>query len=667
MTSIRCSIIAAALLWGLTGSGPAIAGPHAVVPSNWIGIKNLPVVVAWPGTLPFFPPPEHITPPYGLQIVYSTTTPATSAFHAGQPTTVHLPAVTFDFPITPYIDGYLSSGLHYAYKAVGWAGHIYTEVCLTANEAQSWPARTQEAADTATCPDEADTVKNTFTPRTWYQIGDTRTDMYVIQNQTFQYIPTPVPVAFYQVSFPMRFHLNGYTYYYTNNHTGPNDYNAACPANVCGGEEDVHTPAFNLVVLPTAMVQLKVIPENIVYMPPGNKSTANLKITRTFSTTITAGETAEVDNSSSNDQWMELVSEGGISAGIGSVFKLGFNGSSDTKWDNTTVLKSGQSLERDLTGANEQAIAFTRTITADPASVPGAAGAFAKEPFWSDLVVVLVHPQLGIWDFFGNQKVQLIAAQSAAGLPNDIAVTVGELDACANHKAPFANGYSFTTASQQQETLTADDCKALAKLDPFWGIGQSADVTSRAQLMVPSQEYGIPLTGPASDNSLDIQVITSNSETVTDTNTTTYTSTVDDIVSTTSSSGITLGGGPGGGIPVVDIGLSNSVTLKSGSVTDTQLTMQLTYKNSSATTNRLDVQTEGLIDDGIKRAAAPHVEVYSDDAFGSLMFRDPDAPCSPMPACRATLAPLGPTSEAPHLKKKIIRPIITRLPTRRQP
>jgi hypothetical protein len=83
----------------------------------------------------------------------------------------------------------------------------------------------------------------------------------------------------------------------------------------------------------------------------------------------------------------------------------------------------------------------------------------------------------------------------------------------------------------------------------------------RAQLLVPSQEYGVPLTGPQSENSLDIQMITSNSITLIDQNTTTYASTVDDIVSTAAAQGITIGGSPV--IPDIIVGLRESVTLKS--------------------------------------------------------------------------------------------------------
>jgi hypothetical protein len=79
--------------------------------------------------------------------------------------------------------------------------------------------------------------------------------------------------------------------------------------------------------------------------------------------------------------------------------------------------------------------------------------------------------------------------------------------------------------------------------------------------------------------------------------------------------------------------------------------MLLTYKNSSATTYRTDIQTEGKIDDDTNRGYTPHVEVYQDDIFGSYMFRDPNAQCSPLPDCRS-VAPLGPSSQVPRPKKR---------------
>ena len=480
-----------------------------------------------------------------------------------------------------------------------------------------------------------------------------------MQNSQSTCFPPPVPVDLRQIVTPLRFHTNGFTYYYTNNHTGPNDIKVACTGPACSNAQaDTYSLPFNTVVLPAALIQSKVLPETIIYTPPGARSNANLKVTKTFSTTITAGETTQIDNSAAQDDWMELIDQSGLSADIGKVLALGFTSSNDTRWDTKTTLKSGQGLERDLQGLNQASAAFTRKVTADPSTIPGAAGPFAKEPFWSDLVVVLVHPQYAVWDFFNKPIVQLVAASSSSGLPNDIAITVGELDACARGAAPFTNGYSFTTATQAPDTLSALECKALAGLDPFWGRGQSADLTGRGQLLVASQEFGIPVTGSGSENSLDIQVITSDAETITDQNTTTYASTVEDVLATTSSMGMTFGLNTSSIFGPFNLGLSNAVTLKAGSSLDSSLTMTLTYKNSTATTHRTDIQTEGVIDDGVNRGYSPHVEVYQDDNFGSLMFRDPDAVCSPMPSCRST-APLGPSPQLARKKTPLaVKPLV---------
>jgi len=634
---------------------PVVVGPAVPVqPSQRGPVVRPPGPIVIGPVLPVDPTPfgipDTMTPPFGLQIVNSTQTVPTTA---KAPFVTHNPSVIFNFPITPDINAWLNGGLHFAYKAVGWKGHIYTEACLTDAEALLWPTRIAKGADSATCPTKADTATQTFIPRKWYQVADAKADLYVIQNSGFILIPTPVAVNLQQIANTLRFHLNGYTYYYANNHTGPNDLAAACTGPACSNAQaDVYSPPFELAVLPAAMIQLKVVPETIVYLPPGDKSNGILKVTKTFSTTITAGETIGIDNSTVQDDWVELVDQGGFTGDIGKVFQLGFSGTNDTRWDTKTTLKAGQALERDLQGLNQTATAFTRTIQADHTTIPGAAGPFPKEPFWGDLIVVLVHPQLAVWNFYGRPIVQQIAASSANGLPDDIAITVAELDACSKAQAPFAQGYKFTTASGQQEVLTAAECKNLVSLDPFWvKKGQSANLTGRGQIVVASQEYGIPVVGPQTENSLDIQTITSSAETVTNQNTATYASTVEDIVATNWSVGLTFGLNTGSVFNPFQFGLSDSVTLKAGSSTDKSLTMTLTYKNSSATTYRTDIQTEGKIDDDTNRGYSPHVEVYQDDIFGTYMFRDPDAQCSPTPGCRSA-APLGPSSQKPRPKKQ---------------
>jgi hypothetical protein len=126
MFALIYRVLPISVVLALSGIGSASAdGPLVHRPP--IDINSNHPVVLYPGDPPpNLPPPQTVTPPYGLQIVYSTTTPHTSAYNPNGPAVVLSPSVIFNFPITPNIDGYLNSGLHYAYKAVGLEGaHLY--------------------------------------------------------------------------------------------------------------------------------------------------------------------------------------------------------------------------------------------------------------------------------------------------------------------------------------------------------------------------------------------------------------------------------------------------------------------------------------------------------------------------------------------------------------
>ena len=118
------------------------------------GTYNPPPLVAVLPANPGFPYPQELTAPYGLQIITenvlanTSTTPSNGVFN------VQNPAIIFNVPILPNISQYVTGGLHYAYKSVGWKGVISLEMCLTAQEAPSWPGAVQTVADPATCPQE---------------------------------------------------------------------------------------------------------------------------------------------------------------------------------------------------------------------------------------------------------------------------------------------------------------------------------------------------------------------------------------------------------------------------------------------------------------------------------------------------------------------------------
>lgn len=160
MYFIRTSPVLAAWLLLTTMITPSRAQPLRPGLPGDPGLTN-PVLPTDP--MPFGYP-DTITPPFGLQIVNATTTIPTTA---KAPYVTHNPSVIFNFPVTPDFNAWLNGGLHFAYKAVGWKGHIYTEACLTDTEALLYPNRIEKGADSATCPSKADVATQTFVARNW--------------------------------------------------------------------------------------------------------------------------------------------------------------------------------------------------------------------------------------------------------------------------------------------------------------------------------------------------------------------------------------------------------------------------------------------------------------------------------------------------------------------
>ena len=383
------------------------------------------------------------------------------------------------------------------------------------------------------------------------------------------------------------------------------------------------------------MFQLKVLPQTIVYLPPGNTSFGSYTVTTTFTTvSLTVGDTSQIDNMlNSNDQWTEDVDQTDASVDISKILSLGFSSSDDTKWDTKTTVKAGQSQEHDLQSQTQVQIAATAKVIASTANVPGKSGTPANEPFRGDDVIVLVHPQFAVWDFYGKTTVQLIAASNSTTPEETSASAPATSDACASGIAPFPNGIPFTAATGAQDVLTAADCRNLVILDPFYGKGQAANVRARGTLFAAQQAYGVAPSsppGPGNGLGLDLKQISSLQTTVTNQSTQTYASTVEDIVATSQSAGLKIGASAP--ISGLTLGLSNTTTVKQGTNSDNSQTMTLTYKNSSATSFRQDIAIEGSINDNQNRGYPPQVAVYLDNIFGGMMPVDPGRPAGALQA-----------------------------------
>jgi len=637
------------LIWSIAGIAPFVAlafsspatpaqtSPLHVNPAH---LQNVPVVNLNPIAFAY---PQSVMSPSELQTISGperiVSTPNVNSVNSTKTViATQNPSIVFKFPIVPDIDYYNDprTGVRAAYPTIGITAAVGLEACLTAQEAQPWSGATLIGQDAIGCPPETDIVHAKFLQRAWYQVASAKVDEYVIQNRDPINAPTPLPVNLQQIDTPIRVHVKGFIYYYTNVHTGSNDLGSACPSTACGnGNFEMRTNPFSLVVLPAFMFQLKALPQTIVYLPPGNASYGSYTVTNTFATTLSAGDTTEIDNSNSNDQWAEDVNDNGVTFSVQKIFSLGYSNSSDTKWDDKTTVKTGQSIEHDLQNMTQVQNVLTSKVTANNTNVPGSGGTPANEAYWGDEVVVLIHPQFAVWDFYGRINVQLIAASNST-LPDYVPEPIANLDACANSRpGPFSGGISILAESGAQVILDARDCHALAVLDPFYGWGQSADVSARGTLFLPEQGYGIsPISGD--EQSIDLKQINSEQATLTTQSTQTYSATVEDIVATSQSAGLKIG--VNAPIPSLTLGLSNDYTLKQGSTTDTAQSMILTYKNSTANSYRTDIAVEGSIDDKVNRVKyQPRVVVYLDKLFGGLIPVDPDAPrapCTPQPNCQ---------------------------------
>jgi len=205
---------------------------------------------------------------------------------------------------------------------------------------------------------------------------------------------------------------------------------------------------FQIVVVPVAMAQLKVLPYTIVYQPPGDQSKGVFLTSASFGVTMqldnkgTSTKTTTVDNTSqisgSFGASIDIGDSSGKAAGT-----LGFSLSGAQKWDNSTKVGVGSGNQTTSgTGANFQTL-FSMTV-ADSSLVPGTAGSYAAAPFWDDTFVLLVHPQFAFWIFDGVPAVSLLAARGSPEAPDLAEPTVRDLAACWSLSAPYAAGYPIS-------------------------------------------------------------------------------------------------------------------------------------------------------------------------------------------------------------------------------
>jgi len=385
---------------------------------------------------------------------------------------------------------------------------------------------------------------------------------------------------------------------------------------------------FQVVVQPLALVQLKVLPYTLVYQPPGDSSKAS------FTTTTSFGIGMAVDAKFATNQTTTVDNKGAATAGFGLAnFGLGDllgktgsisdSFSNATSWDKSTKVGVGSTSDV----ATNQTANYQTTLSIQVSNqnlVPGASGAYATEPFWSDTFVLLVHPQVGFWKLGGVPVISLLAAVGTPAAPDFFEPTVKDLDDCAKQAAPYVTGIPIPGTS---DVLTKDDCNQLLRLDTFYGVGQNPPGLARNARFVRTggTDYGVD---PATSDDLNptmTQVISySNSTTVA--NIGSYTASVTDILGSTGTATFGLG----------LFGISGSDKLEDTETTTNSTDWTVTLQSSFTATAQSSTTISGNLDDhhglrgdGSFLPVRPHVEVFQDTLFGSFLFVDPAAPMNP--------------------------------------
>ena len=420
-----------------------------------------------------------------------------------------------------------------------------------------------------------------------------------------------------------------------------------------------YSAPFNVVHSPAGLIQLNVIPYTILYHPPGNQSTVSFTASNSYGTSLTLGNTNTVSNSSTWDNSSSVSFAETIAYTLG--ISLGNNGS----WDQSSKQTFGTTNSNANATTSSLNISSAWSFKNDPLLIPGSGATCAntacsqttpdtsiylQEPFWEDTFVLLVHPQFAVWVV--GSGTNEYAMYGAVPVTSDVTVT--ELAACATGAVPDACIVNYSddelkapdgktivySGSANSVTLSASDASNLLKLDPFYGIGQGANIPATRGIPQASASYGASylnkgIPGTAVTRSLSNQTQVTNTNTKQETNSSSITSTL----GFTQSEGMTVGAKSSGA------SLSQSLTFTSGSKSIYESDMQTGYSDSTAVSNQQVTSAQVTLDDVDNTTIGnsgqlckvchaplptqPSVNVYLDRLFGSFIFQDPAAPQSP--------------------------------------
>jgi hypothetical protein len=423
------------------------------------------------------------------------------------------------------------------------------------------------------------------------------------------------------------------------------------------------SPPFDAAIVPSAILQLNLLPYTIVYHPPGNQSTASYALASTYGTSFKLGNTTTTSNkwSDTRGDSVKFAVKLALSDKQSGVGGSG-GGNVASSLDQTMQSGFGVTDDTGSTGSSSVGIQSTYNRAADPTlAAPGNGDTCAsptdcstvkhhsdtywRAPFWQDEFILLVHPQFATW-VLGNGEDRYVML---GAVPVTANVTVAELAACASGQRPYgqdpcridytdngissAGGAPFAYVGQQHDIiLSKEEAQNLLKLDPFYLHGQGAAVPTRRALPIESKSYGSKIGVPA-QGAVELSVTNTEAQSSTTTATQTHTAaTVTTVRGNSSSVGLSIATGLIG----EDLTIDNKETssLEQGTVLSyTQSTATSTQTVTTAKVSLNDVDNTQLLGSGGTCKPChdplpdrPNVTIFLDRIFGTFMFVDPNAP-----------------------------------------
>ncbi len=415
----------------------------------------------------------------------------------------------------------------------------------------------------------------------------------------------------------------------------------------------ISTQELTVVRSPAAMAQFKVLPYTIMYQPPGDESSATVQMTRQYTTSYALNTESDSSQKSTTEDDDQIKASANL-AYSGNGLSVGLSFSNSQGWDNSTEYGFGTTSTDKTTNTVLNSFSSTWTAEAIDTLVPGSgetcasetdcakpipsSDAYAAEPFWHDVFVLLIHPEFATWEQLADKQLTVMtAAVPVVGTIAvlDLAACTGDVEAipginqCAldysDDTLVDKNGNKIVyKGSTKQVVLTKQEAANLLKLDPFFGHGQGAELNSARVIKLESTSYGARAGNAPVEKTDSVTNTTTNEK---DTAATTeYDATVTSVEETNTSFGGSLAAFLGDALN------SDDSTKQTGSNTTKFL-----YGDSSAVSSAKTTTATVMLNDSDNSFGKdtkfhgpliqqPSVSVFLDRKFGGFMYQDSAAP-----------------------------------------